>query len=285
MEFQIKTDLTTMPQSIEFNFEELKTELVESLNKYSTLVVTEDGIKEAKADRAKLNKLKTAVEDKRKAMKNLCLAPYQAFEAQCKELVALIEQPIKSIDGQLLAFDQKLQDEKMKQITEYYTAEVKELADVVPLERILPSNWKNKTEKLTDVCNVIGDTLDRIRTEMEMLEATPEEFKMQVTDAYLKEFSLTQAREEYKRLEVRKRQLEELERQKIEASKQKPETVPTPEVEPVNITQTPAPAEKPKATADEPLYSVTFKVTGTKAQILALKELMNNSEMNYEVIK
>lgn len=283
MEFQIKTDLTAIPQKIEFNFEELKTELADSLTKYSSLVVSEDGIKEAKSDRAKLNKLKTAIEDKRKAMKNLCLAPYQTFEAQCKELVALIEQPIRSIDGQITVFEQKQLDEKYAAITAYYSENVKELAELVPLEKIIPEKWKNKTEKLDDICNAVGDTLDRIRTEFEMLEATPEEFLMQVRDAYLKDFSLAHAREEYKRLEARKKQLEELERQKIEASKQKPETVPTPEPEKVIVAPTPEP-EEPHIPI-EPIYCVSFKVKGTKEQILSLKGFMNEHNISYEVIK
>ena len=66
MDFLVKTDLGAFPQSIDFNFEEIKSELEEKLIKYKNLVVTEDGIKAAKADKAKLNKLAAAIEDKRK---------------------------------------------------------------------------------------------------------------------------------------------------------------------------------------------------------------------------
>ena len=75
MEFLIKTDLSVMPEKIDFNFDEMKTELSEKLEKYNALVVTEDSIKDAKSDRANLNKLKTAIDDKRKEIKKLCLAP------------------------------------------------------------------------------------------------------------------------------------------------------------------------------------------------------------------
>ena len=46
-----------LPQSIA-NLEQLKEELVPRLEKYNNLVVTEDSIKDAKADKANLNKLK-----------------------------------------------------------------------------------------------------------------------------------------------------------------------------------------------------------------------------------
>lgn len=289
MEFLIKTDLSSVPERIDFNFEEMKAELNEKLGTYNSLVVTEDSIKDAKADRANLNKLKTAIDDKRKEIKKLCLAPYESFEKQCKEITALIDQPIKSIDGQIAVFDQKLQDEKWEKISEYYKAEVKELVSVVPLEKIVSAKWKNKTESIETICNGIGDTLERIRAELESIENTPEEFKAQVRDVYLKNFSIVEARNEFKRLEERKKQIEEMERRKIEASKQKPETVPTPAVAPDPVpAETPVaekkPYEKPQL-IEAPVYSAAFRIKGTKEQILALKDFMNNNSISYEVIK
>lgn len=284
MDFLIKTDLKTIPERIDFNFEEMKAELSEKLATYNALVVTEDSIKSAKADKANLNKLRTAIEDKRKEIKKLCLAPYESFEKQCKEIVALIDQPIKSIDGQIAVFDQKLQDEKWEQISAFYKAEIKELISVVPLEKIVSPKWKNKTESLETICNGIGDTLDRIRTEIETLdESCPEEFRDQVKDVYLKNYSLSEARQEYKRLEERKRQLAEMEARKIEASKQKPETVPTPEVAPVPETEK-IQYEKPQVIS-EPIFQASFTVKGTKEQIVSLKEFMQKNNINYEVIK
>ena len=67
MEFVMSTDLNTaLPKEIGFNFEELKAELSERLEYYNGLVVTETTIKEGKAERAKLSKLREAVEAKRK---------------------------------------------------------------------------------------------------------------------------------------------------------------------------------------------------------------------------
>ena len=163
MEFIMKTDLKQMPDKIEFNYEEMKAEFSKKLVHYNTLVVTEDSIRDAKADKAALNKLKEAIETRRKEIKKTYLLPYENLEKQCKELVAMIDAPVKSIDGQIAVFDQKLQDEKWKQISEYYNTEVKELKDLVPLEKIVSSKWKNKGESLESVNNGIGDTLERNR--------------------------------------------------------------------------------------------------------------------------
>ena len=92
-------------QAIEFNFDELKTELSTRLEKYNNLTYTEETIKQAKDDRAGLNKFKEAIETRRKEIKNLCLKPYNDFEAKVKELTGLIDQPILAIDSQIKNFD------------------------------------------------------------------------------------------------------------------------------------------------------------------------------------
>ena len=102
LEFVMQTDLATaLPAVLEFNFEDLKKALAERRELYRGLVVTEDGIKAAKQDRADLNKLREAIEAKRKEVKKACMAPYAEFEGRVKELVQLVDAPIAAIDGQL----------------------------------------------------------------------------------------------------------------------------------------------------------------------------------------
>ena len=50
---------------------------------------------------ATLNNFKAAIEDKRKEIKKKCLEPYNAFEADIKELTALIDKPMLAIDAQV----------------------------------------------------------------------------------------------------------------------------------------------------------------------------------------
>ena len=107
-------------KSIDFNFDEMKAELSANLEKYKNLVVTDETTKEAKADRAKLNKLKEAIENKRKEIKKLCLQPYESFEIKVKELVALVDEPILQIDTAVKCFEKKRKDEKKKLLKEYF---------------------------------------------------------------------------------------------------------------------------------------------------------------------
>ena len=68
------------------NFEEIKSYLAEQLASYRNLVYTEDNLKLAKADKAKLNKLKKALDERRKEIKKIYMEPYLILEGQIKEL-------------------------------------------------------------------------------------------------------------------------------------------------------------------------------------------------------
>lgn len=94
-------------KEIKWNNEELKAEIAEKMQEYKSLVFTEETMKDAKADRAKLNKLKTAFEDERKRIKKLCMEPYETFEKQVKEVIALIEEPIRLIDQQIKEVEER----------------------------------------------------------------------------------------------------------------------------------------------------------------------------------
>ena len=63
------------------NFEELKAALKQELAVYKSIVYTPDAIKDAKKDKAELNKLRKAIEDRRKEIKNIILEPYAIVEA------------------------------------------------------------------------------------------------------------------------------------------------------------------------------------------------------------
>lgn len=277
MEFILKTDLNLLPKSIDFNFEDLKNQITERVAYYNALVVTEDSIKDAKKDKASLNSLKTAIEDRRKQIKKQYLEPYEVLEKQCKELVSLIDSPIKSIDSQLQVFEEKLIQEKWLLIENYYKSEAKELEVLVPLEKILPIKWKNKGESTENICNQIGDMLDRIRNELETIENLNSEYKSQMIDVYLRDYSLNKAIAEQKRLEEQKQAIAKA---KAEQARVKIET-PAPEVKKIE------PVVTPEAVRCEPpkMYKVTFSVIGEEGDIKKLGEYMKSNNLKYEVVK
>ena len=79
------------------NFQELKTALTAVLERYEGMVYTEDRLADAKADKKELSRLRRDIDDRRKEIKKAYLAPYQDFEAQVKELLAMVDAPLDEI--------------------------------------------------------------------------------------------------------------------------------------------------------------------------------------------
>ena len=287
MDFQIKTDLSVLPKVIEFNHEELKKFLIEKTSKYNSLVVTEDNIKSAKEDKAKLNKFRTAIENERKRIKKQCLQPYEEFERKCKEIVALIDKPIISIDTQIKAFDDVEKENKYKALQNYFNDNVKELADIVELDEIINPKWANKGERLLDLTQEIYDKLDKIRQDLKVIGDLKSPYESQMKDIYLKTFDVSKALAEQSRLEEQDRKLAEIKKkQEAESIQHQPQV----EEEPIRTLAEPVTSIKAESNEITPvkterIVSGIFKVTAEPSKIKALAAFMRENQIKFEVVK
>ena len=78
---ELRVNDVAIPEKISFNYEELKAELTEKVAFYETLVYTDDQVKDAKADRATLNKLKKTLNDERIRREKEYMQPFNEFKA------------------------------------------------------------------------------------------------------------------------------------------------------------------------------------------------------------
>lgn len=269
MEFVITTDLSVLPAAIECNADEVKAQLAEKLEYYNNLVVTESGIKEAKADKANLNKLRTAIDDRRKEVKKQCLAPYEAFEAACKEILAMIDKPITAIDTQLKTFADAVVNEKRDALQAHFNSIASEKhAEWIDINRILNPKWKNSTMKLDALKREISEAVDRLLAEEAELQSiyggTP--LFTAIWGKYLETYDKGQT---FAYAAV----LIQQEQQRQAAPPPMPEPMP----EPMPIPEPPA--------ADEPCIMGTFRVRGTRTQLQALSAFMKRNGIAFEVIR
>ncbi len=72
---------------INANFEEVKASLIETMEKYKGIVVTEDGLKDCKATQKDLAKIRRDIDTYRKLIKKEMTAPIIEFENECKEII------------------------------------------------------------------------------------------------------------------------------------------------------------------------------------------------------
>lgn len=277
MEFQINTDLSKdLPKVIDFNFEEQKSWLKERLEHYNNLVVTEDTIREGKADRAALNKLKEAIETRRKEYKKEWNAPLAAFETKVKELVALIDEPISAIDAQVKAFEEQRRQEKQLEINEAYAANVPEsLQDIIPLAAIQSDKWLNATTTMKAVLKEIEERVKRTEADMMVLDTVEEEYKAAVRETYIRTLDIAAAMERKKALQAAAEAFRQREEAEANNTPSQPEiaqeTPKEPEFEQVN-------------TETEVLHLLRLEFRLTQNQANALKQFLENSGIKYAKI-
>ena len=185
-------------------------ELVSGLmEQYKGMVFTEDQIKEAKAERARLNAMKKAISDRRIQVKNEVMAPYTQFEAEVKEIVALIDKPISEIDRQIKSFEERQKSEKKDALREFFEEIARDLSGILGFEQVFEKRYLNVSVSLQNAKNDIRDHVDKIRADLKNIETIEPEYRIAVQDAYLKSFDLGMAFGEMYRMKELKRKEQE----------------------------------------------------------------------------
>ena len=170
MELQIYKPTTDgFIKSIECNHEELKKEVAEKLDKYNNMVYSPENIKEAKEDRANLNKFKQVLETERKKIKKQILEPYNDFEAKIKDITSIIDEPINAIDKMIKEVDQKDREAKRITLENYYLGYAGDLIKDIGFESILDDKWLNKSFTLKKAKEKIVNKIQEIRENIETL--------------------------------------------------------------------------------------------------------------------
>ena len=262
------------PKSIDFNHEELKRELAEKLKKYDGVIYSDDSIKDAKSDRANLNKFKAAIEDRRKDIKKQCLKPYEDFEKKVKEIIALVDKPILAIDGQIKAYEEDQKKAKKQEIAEAYTEIVKpELFQIIPLAQIFNDRWLNVTYNMANIKQDIELVAQQVEADLGVIDTLESEFSLQIKDYYIRTRDLSGALREKARLEERKASLAEYE-QSRKAPKEEPKEQTAPAPRQPEITQ--------EDVIDIPSVEVLdFRVWVTPEQKQLLKEFLVSNQIRY----
>ena len=148
------------------NFQELKSTLETQLEVYKNIVYSADGVKAAKKDKAALNKLKKAIDDRRKEIKKAYMEPYLTVEAQAKELVALIDEPLRLITAFISQEEEMEKAARREQIKAYFyqhSAALGNLADIVfASPAFYETKWENKSTTVKAYQDAISAKIQQI---------------------------------------------------------------------------------------------------------------------------
>lgn len=246
MNFEIKIKVPT-PQPVIFNYEELRADLTTALADFENRVYTEDTIAEAKEDRAKLNKLKKAINDERIAREKEYMQPFNEFKSQAKELCDMIDTASSGIGEQLDAFEQKRIAEKTSHIQSLFN-DVASNYDLpfITLEKVMNDKWLNKATSDKAIVEEITERFEKAIKDLEVIRKMPS-YSFEAEESYKTCLDLNTALEEG---------------EKISEIQHKKNT----------------------ANADGEKYEISFKCKITKAQAQALADFCKANGIRLEKV-
>ena len=128
-------------QKIDWNYDELKKEIAAAIESYANSVYTDDMIKKAKEDRAKLNKVSDALKKERTRIRKKLLEPDEQFGKEVQELTGMIQKAAANIDGQIKGYEERLREEKTAKVREFYEDNIHDIGKYLPFERVMQPRY------------------------------------------------------------------------------------------------------------------------------------------------
>ena len=220
--FELRTDLSNLPQTIDFNFEEMKAYLTENLEKYKTLVVTEDAIGAAKVDRAKLRKLADAINQHKITIKRDYMSAYTDFEVKVKELISLIDSATDNIDRQVKSFETLAKEEKRAALEKFFAENAEEATEVLTFEKIFNPKWLNATYSVDAAHADILLAIKKVKADTEAIRSMGSPYTAMLIETYSRTLDMRDVVQCKITLELREK-AEEERRAKAEEEKREAE--------------------------------------------------------------
>lgn len=262
-------------QQITWNYEDVKAWATEAVAQYANMIVEADQIAFAKEKRADLNKLAKALDDARKAEKKKCLQPYEQFEKEIKEVVAIVNDASKQIDDQLKAFEEQRKAEKQIEIEQEWE-KLEKPAEWLELDHIMQSQWLNASYSMSKIRKEMAEKLENITNDLAVIRQLPE-FSFEAEDYYSNALDLAAAMREVQRLHDQQQRKAEAEAA-AEAAKKAEQEIEQQEV---------AEAIPQTAETEQPAQRswVRFEAFLSQSEAIALKEFFNAREINFRAIR
>lgn len=271
---------------IQEQLQQIKADVTARVEAAKSLVCTEDTVKSVKEEKANLNKEFKLWEEKRKEVKKVVLAPYEQFEAVYKDCVSEIyKQADADLKAKINSVEDELKQQKSRKVLDYfneYLCSVEAVTNISLFEFVtfekaninvtLSASLKSLKEQAKAFIDRICDDVNLIGTQ---------EHKDEIFYEYKKTLNasnaITTVVNRYKAIE-RAKAIEEERKAQQEAAQKAAEKVETvvEELTPPTVEPIAPPVE------EEEVFTVNFTVKGTRTQIRALKEFLNNGGYDYE---
>ena len=265
---------------IEEHLQTLSAQVDQRVDAALSMVVDETTYKSVKATRAELNKEFQELEERRKAVKSSIMEPYDKFNSVYEQFAATKYRRADAVlKERISAVEDGLKAQKAEKLRNYY-GECCVALNIpgIPFERVglnitMSASEKSLRDEIDRFLQGVSDGLQMIQNREDRDEVLVE---------FWKSLNASQAVNTVE--ERHRRMAEEKARADARAEEQKKEQERVRQVE--EKTRTAVQAAEPVAPAPAPekeqVLCVQFKVTGTLAQLKALKKFLIDGGYHYE---
>ena len=265
-------------------------------------LVTEDTLNSAKNTRTMLRKELDDFETQRKYIKEQVNAPYEAFEKAYKEHIKVhYDKADSTLKSKIDEVKNRLLDDKRGRIKDYFTEFCAAqgidflIFERLPLNITLSASDKSLKEQVAGFVSEVSKSIQLIESFNE-----PNEFKAEILTDYKQTLDITRAIHgaQYRR-QQREAELARIEAQRVAAEQARlaaearaRETAPLQApAQVINEAQPAAPVQpEPVQEAtqvvqdyDNEIVQSSFTVIGTRAQLRALRDFLDNNNIQYKV--
>ena len=289
--FEVTTDLAPVRElHITANFDKLHEFVAARVAVYKNMVVTEETVKNAAADRAMLRKLRDRIDQNRKEIKAECLRPADEFAEGIKPTITEIDAAIANIDEQVKKWEALEVQNKLGGLREFFNEKnTGPGAEIADFDKIAASNpkWKNKGYEVKAAQNDIMSALANIDRGMTALrgQGYPDSCRAAMIEKFSENYDLASALNVY--TQIQRREAMEKAAQEREAARQRAAEAAAAQAaqaaQAFRSVQTAAPAEEPATvqTAQPEMLVRDFRVWATREQLNALGAFMKANGIRY----
>lgn len=292
MEAKITFQIAKTIGSLTANFDALRESVKASVAKYHGLVYTDDQISEAKSDLASLRAERKKIDDARKSVKKEFMNPYDQFESQVKETLAIYDDAIAEISEQVKSAEEAEKARKKREIDDWWTRNGVQSVEGITLAQVWDERYLNKTMTAKKWQEDLTAKVKAIEADLSTISFFEPEMMNFVLPMYMRTLNLSDACAEYERFKENQRKTAEARQRAEEARRLREAEKPVVKVEEVPVKENDQPEEK---TAEKPaesvvkMYGMTFEVEGDHDSIKALcdliRELNKKETFTYRVIE
>jgi predicted GNAT family N-acyltransferase len=239
------------PVVLEWNNEELLTAVKAALAPYNATDYAMISTEDIKHDRATLNRFIKALNEERIRIGRVYTAPLERFKSEVDEVLAAVREATGKMDTEVKARDTERREKKRSEIISYFLEAAADFPQMC-YHSIEPPEWLNATCKMADIKKAIDGIVREARTAYIAIDGMDidDTGKHILKNIYCRTRDLSSALEEYDAV------CAGLPKQSV--------CIP----------------EEPKE--DEERIEIAFRVSATKAQLVALKQFLVDNKITYE---